>query len=170
MKEGGDIVKARILITVAALSAASAAYALGASDPNIGCGWGTALFEGKTDKKIPAMLGSTTNAYFTQIFGISSETAGCTVKGGIVLNEKKQATYAEVNLQKLSKEMAQGGGEYLSAFATLMGAKSEAQKRAFFKLTQENFASLFPTANTDSATMLKNLRVAMSVDPTLAAL
>jgi hypothetical protein len=86
------------------------------------------------------------------------------------LNEKKQATFAEVNLQKLSKEMAQGGGEYLSAFATLMGARNETAKRAFFKLTQEKYASLFPTANTDSATMLKNLRSAMAADPNLAAL
>ena len=37
---------------------------------------------------------------------ISSDTAGCNVKGGWVKNEKAQAVYAEVNLQKLSTEMA----------------------------------------------------------------
>ena len=162
--------KKTVLIALVVLAAGSAAYALGDSDPNIGCGWGTTLFKGKTDKKIPALLGATTNGTFTQTFGISSETAGCTVKGGLVLNEKKQATFAEVNLQKLSKEMSQGGGEYLSAFATLMGAKDESTKNAFFKLTQENYSNLFPTANTDSATMLKNLRALLATNPNFATL
>ena len=163
--------KNTILITLLVLAAGSAAYAqLGDQDPNIGCGWGTTLFKGKTDKKIPAILGATTNGTYTQTFGISSETAGCTVKGGLVINEKKQATYAEANIQKLSTEMAQGGGEYLSAFATLMGAKSEQSKKAFFELTQKNYSTLFPTPNTDSVTMLKNLRALLATNPNFATL
>ncbi|MCX5789111.1 MAG: DUF3015 family protein [Elusimicrobia bacterium] len=162
--------KKTILITLLVLAAGSAAYALGDNDANIGCGWGTTLFKGQTDKKIPALLGATTNGTYTQTFGISSETAGCTVKGGLVINEKKQATYAEANIQKLSTEMAQGGGEYLSAFATLMGAKNEQTKKAFFELTQKNYSTLFPTANTDSATMLKNLRALLATNPNFATL
>ena len=73
-----------------------AARAAGGSDPNIGCGLGTELFAGKLDKKVFALLGGTTNGTYTQTFGISSETAGCNVKGGWVRNEKKQAAYAEV--------------------------------------------------------------------------
>jgi len=146
------------------------AGAMGGNDPNIGCGLGTELFAGKLDKKVFAILGGTTNGTFTQSFGISSETAGCNVKGGWVRNEKKQAAYAEVNLQKLSTEMAQGGGEYLNAFASLMGANDATSKKAFISLTQAKYETLFPTANTDSATMLRNLRAAMAVDPKLATL
>lgn len=164
--------KKGLLVVLAALTMASSAQAasMGANDANIGCGFGTTMFEGKTDKKLFALFGATTNGSFTQTFGISSETAGCTVKGSWVKNEKAQAVYAEVNLQKLSKEMAQGGGEYLGAFASLMGAKDAAAKTAFFKLTQEKYATLFPTATTDSATMLHNLRTVMAADPKLAAL
>lgn len=147
-----------------------AARAMGAGDSNIGCGLGTELFAGKLDKKVFALLGATTNGTYTQTFGISSETAGCNVKGGWVRNEKKQAAYAEVNLQKLSTEMAQGGGEYLNAFASLMGANDEASKKAFISMTQEKYETLFPTANTDSATMLRNLRAQMAVNPKLATL
>ncbi|MCR4297116.1 MAG: DUF3015 domain-containing protein [Elusimicrobia bacterium] len=156
------------LIAVTALS--SFASAFGANDENIGCGWGTELFSGKTDKKVYALLGATTNGMSTQTFGISSETAGCTTKGAWVRNEKKQAAYAEVNLQKLSTEMAQGGGEYLNAFASLMGANDDASKKAFISLTQAKYEVLFPTANTDSATMLRNLRAEMAVNPKLATL
>jgi hypothetical protein len=156
------------LLAVTALS--SFARAFGAGDENIGCGWGTEMFSGKTDKKLYALLGATTNGMATQTFGISSETAGCTTKGAWVRDEKKQAVYAEVNLQKLSAEMAQGGGEYLNAFASLMGAGDDASRKAFLSLTQEKYEVLFPTANTDSATMLRNLRAAMAVDPKLAKL
>ncbi|MDD5305145.1 MAG: DUF3015 family protein [Elusimicrobia bacterium] len=156
------------ILTVSVLS--SFASAFGANDTNIGCGWGTELFSGKTDKKLFAILGATTNGTYTQTFGISSETAGCTLKGAWVRNEKKQAAYAEVNLQKRSTEMAQGGGEYLNAFASLMGANDESSKKAFISLTQQKYETLFPTANTDSATMLRNLRAAMAVDPKLATL
>jgi hypothetical protein len=147
-----------------------AARALGVSDPNIGCGWGSDVFTGKLNKKVFLILGATTNGSMTQTFGISSETAGCSAKGGWVRNEKKQAAYAEVNLQKLSTEMAQGGGEYLNAFASLMGANDEASKKAFISMTQSKYETLFPTANTDSATMLRNLRAEMAVNPKLATL
>lgn len=162
--------KIKLLAAFVLLSSASSARALGAGDPNIGCGFGTSAFEGKTDKKLYALFAGTTNGTFTQTFGISSETAGCTVNGGWVANEKRQAVYAEVNLQKLSKEMAQGGGEYLSAFASLMGATDQPSKEAFYKLTQQKYDVLFPTANTDSASMLRSLRRAMASDPKLAAL
>ena len=162
--------KKALLAMLVVGSFAFAAHASGASDPNIGCGLGTELFAGKLDKKLFALFGATTNGTYTQTFGISSETAGCNVKGGWVRNEKKQAAYAEVNLQKLSTEMAQGGGEYLNAFASLMGANDEVSKKAFISLTQSKYETLFPTANTDSATMLRNLRAAMAVDPKLATL
>ena len=161
----------KALLTMLVLTAfVSSARALGASDPNVGCGWGSDLFAGKTDKKLFALFAGTTNGTYTQTFGISSETAGCSVKGGWVRNEKKQAAYAEVNLQKLSTEMAQGGGEYLNAFASLMGANDEASKQEFIKLTQEKYEVLFPTANTDSATMLRALRTEMLANPKLATL
>ena len=66
--------------------------------------------------------------------------------------------------------MAQRGGEYLSAFASLLGCQDEATKQAFFKLTQQKYESIFTTASIDSATMLRNLRTVMAADPKLATL
>lgn len=163
--------KKAIIAMLAVVAFASVASAeLAGSDSNIGCGWGTAAFSGKTNKKLFAIFGATTNGMFTQTFGISSETAGCNVKGGWVRNDKKQAAYAEVNLQKISTEMAQGGGEYLNAFATLMGAKDDATRKEFVAFTQKNYDNIFPKPNTDSATMLKNLRAALRTNPKLATL
>ena len=162
--------KKGLWITLAALTLAGVARANNSNNPNIGCGWGTMLF-GEKDTKVHQILGATTNGTFgNQTFGLSSGTMGCTTKGGWVKNEKKQAVFAEVNLQKLSKEMAQGGGEYLNAFASLMGCQDEATKQAFFKLTQQKYESIFTVANIDSETMLRNLRTAMAADPKLAVL
>ena len=157
-------------IIPAVLVLAAVSRAATTNNPNIGCGWGTMLF-GDKDKKVHQILGATTNGCFgNQTFGISSETMGCTAKGGWVKNEKKQAVYAEVNLRNISKEMAQGGGEYLGAFASLMGCRDEAARRAFFSLAQRKYEASFTSANIDSTTMLRNLRVAMAADPELAAL
>ncbi len=153
---------------LAALSLAAVARAAD-TNPNIGCGFGTRFF-GDKDTKIPLILGATTNGTYTQTFGISSETAGCTAKGGWVKNEKKATVYAEVNLPRISKEMAQGGGEYLSAFAVLMGCQDQTAKQAFFKLTQQKYESIFTTASIDAPTMLRNLRTVMAADPKLATL
>ena len=153
------------------LAAVSLAAVVRAADnnPNIGCGWGSRWF-GDKDTKIPLLLGATTNGTYTQTFGISSETAGCTAKGGWVKNDKKAEAYAEINLRKLSREMAQGGGEYLGAFASLMGCQDESTRQAFFKLTQQKYESIFTMANIDSTAMLQNLRTAMAADPKLATL
>ena len=80
-----------LAIISAALSLSAVAYAGGPSNnQDIGCGWGTYLF-GDKETKIPLILGATTNGCSgNQTFGISSETMGCTSKGGWVRNEKKQ--------------------------------------------------------------------------------
>jgi len=85
-----------------------------------------------------AIFGATTNRHVHSDLRHQLRDRRCTVKGAWVRNEKKQAAYAEVNLQKLSTEMAQGGGEYLNAFASLMGANDEASKKAFISMTSRN--------------------------------
>ena len=160
--------KKGLWIMLAGLALAAVVHAAD-TNPTIGCGFGTRLF-GDKNTKIPLILGATTNGTYTQTFGISSETAGCTAKGGWVKNEKRAEAYAEVNLQKLSKEMAQGGGEYLSSFATLMGCQDTATKQAFFKLSQQKYESIFTEADIDAMTMLRNLRTVMAAEPALATL
>ena len=131
-----------------------------------GCGLGTMLF--KNNVKGEQILAATTNGTFgNQTFGISSETLGCT-KDGVVKSDKRRDVYAEVNLQKLSQEMAQGRGEYLSNFASLMGCKDEASKSAFSKFTQEKYQALFPTESTDSTAMLQVLSTEMAANPKLS--
>ena len=152
------------------LLGASAAHAGKGDHTSAGCGWGTMLFDGKT-KKLHLILAATTNGTSgNQTFGITSETIGCTSDGTWVRNDKKVEAYAEVNFERLTKEMAQGGGEYLSGLSALMGCKDEAQRKAFYQLAQQKYERIIPSEKTDSAALVRNLRVEMSSDPVLRTL
>jgi hypothetical protein len=160
--------KKALVLVAAALALASAAQAAN-TYTSAGCGLGTILFKGK-NSKVHLILAATTNGSFgNQTFGISSETLDCTAEG-VVKNDKQVEVYAAVNLQQLSREMAQGGGEYLSGLSTLMGCKTDAQKQAFSQLAQTRYEKLFPSDSTDSSAMLSNLRSEMSADPVLRTL
>ncbi|MBI3553431.1 MAG: DUF3015 family protein [Elusimicrobia bacterium] len=157
--------KKSLLVLVTLLAGAAAAHA--GSYTGAGCGVGAMLMKGQ---KGNGMIGAAafTNGSFCNSFSITTETMGCTADG-VVKNEKKLEVYAAANLQKLSKEMAQGGGEYLAGLSKLMGVK-EAQKEAFFRLAQQRYEKILPSAATDSAAMIKNLRAEMASDPALSIL
>jgi hypothetical protein len=158
--------KKGLLLAVAALALGTAAQA---AHTSAGCGLGTILFTGKSGK-VHLILAATTNGSFgNQTFGISSETLGCT-SDGVVKNESKLDVYAAANFQRLSREMAQGGGEYLAGLSTLVGCKTDAQKAAFYKLTQSKYESIIPSATTDSTAMISNLKTEMASVPELATL
>src|SRR5438105_1036969 len=100
--------------------APAGAMAVG-NHPMAGCGLGYLLLSNKDNTKVTQVLGATTNGTFgTQTFGISSGTSGCTEDGAVKF-AKETEVYAEVNLPNLRHDMARGDGEYLTAFATLVG-------------------------------------------------
>ena len=160
--------KIGLLLVLAAMAFASAAQAAN-NYTAAGCGLGSVLFKGKNGK-VHLILAATTNGTFgNQTFGISSETLDCTAEG-VVKNDKKLDVYAAVNFQRLSREMAQGGGEYVSGLSTLMGCKTDAQKAAFAKLAQTRYEKIFSSEKIDSTGMLANLKAEMAQDAALRTL
>jgi hypothetical protein len=154
--------KKGLLLVVASLALSTAAYA----DSSAGCGLGSKIFEGKKGK-VHLVLAATTNGSFgNQTFGISSETLGCS-SDGVVKADKKLEVYASVNYDKLSKEAAQGGGEYLAGLSSLMGCKTDAQRAAFAKLSQSKYESIY---SGDSQGMVKALKAEMGRDAVLRTL
>ena len=74
--------------------------------------------------------------------------------------------FADVNLTSLRQEMAAGTGEYVNAFASLIGA-SEATRPQMVRFFQAEYPSLFPTAETSSEEMLKALAEKLAAHPEL---
>src|SRR5947208_10123472 len=96
-----------------------------------GCGLGSLVF-GHDNTKLMQIIAVTLNGTGVQTFGITSGTSNC-VEGGVVKAEREQAAFAEVNFRDLKLNMARGGGEYLTSFATLLGCEEPA-KASFFKM------------------------------------
>jgi Protein of unknown function (DUF3015) len=131
-----------------------------------GCGLGSLLFGGD-NSKLMQILASTTNGTFaSQTFGITSGTSNC-VEGGVLKAQREQEAFAEVNFQDLKRNMATGGGEYLTSFSTLLGC-TDAARPVFYKMTQEKYESILPTEKTTPTAMLMSLKQQIKSAPALA--
>jgi hypothetical protein len=131
-----------------------------------GCGLGSLLF-GNDNSTLMQLLAATTNGFFgSQTFGITSGTSNCTA-GGVVKAEREQAAFAEVNFQDLKRNMASGGGEFLTSFSTLLGCEDSA-KPVFFKMAQEKYESILPSAKTGPIDLVVGVKAQIKADARLA--
>lgn len=100
-----------------------------------GCGLGLELM-GKDGNQI---LSATTNgSSYTQLFGISSGTSGCTDSGALAQNKQVPA-FIEMNKEALAIESARGQGETLAGLAQLMGCQAD----AFGPAMKKNYDKIF---------------------------
>jgi len=91
-------------------------------------------------------------------------------------NNKDQAAYRKAEQQRfvaltrdnLVRDMARGGGEYLTAMAYLEGCPVEVHV-SFAKMTQRSFEQIIPQAEMDAEAMLHNLQLQIAKDPLLVA-
>ena len=157
------LVALSLVAAVAGIVPASARAA--GSHPMSGCGLGYVLFANQENSKLYQILGATTNGTSgNQTFGITSGTSGCTEDGAVKF-VKEAEVFADVNLESLRKEMAQGQGEFVNAFAVLVGGESKAPE--LVQLFQKEYGTLFPSAATSSSDMLKSLSAVLEANPVL---
>ena len=154
----------RTLVIAAIGVLASGGVAL--ADPDAGCGWGTLAFKGQTGTAAKVLAATTNSILGNQTFGISSGTAGCK-RGGTVTAEARLNMYASANIDQLASEMAAGQGESLDTLAQLIGV-TDADKPAFFALTQTHFGALFPGDQVTAGEMLTSLKGLMANDAQLS--
>ena len=142
-------------VALAAMLAPSAAFATG-NHPMAGCGLGYLLLSNKDNDKVTQIIGSISNWSFgTQIFGVSSGTSGCTQDGAVKLARSTEV-FAEVNLDAQRHDIAAGQGEYVTAFASLLGT-TDTHRPMMISLLQSEYVTLFPTSETSSTDMLQHL-------------
>jgi hypothetical protein len=131
-----------------------------------GCGLGALAFEGQNDK-VSQVLAATTNGTFgTQTFGITSGTSECTTDG-VIRSERAQEAFVEANFESLTREMAQGEGEHLRAFASLMGC-SETSFSDFGRLTQHQYTRIVPHDAMSPVELIDAVQRTISADPVLS--
>jgi hypothetical protein len=156
----------RKILVLAALGVMISGGVAFAGDPDVGCGWGTMAFKGQKGVASKVLAATTNGILGNQTFGISSGTLGCN-QGGVVKAELKVQMYAGANIDKLASDMAAGQGESLDTLAHLIGI-ANADRDAFFGLTQTHFGELFPSDQMTAGEMLTTLKHLMAANQQLA--
>lgn len=131
-----------------------------------GCGWGNMVFEGQSGLA-PHILAITTNMTSgNATFGLTSGTNGC--DSSVVLGYGGRSLFAMNGmLDNIAEDMAQGQGEALDAYATLLGI--EQQDRAHFaQVTHQHFTEIFASENATGEQVLANTLAVMERDDRLA--
>lgn len=144
------------------------AAATGNPDTGPGCGLGKLAWQNYPHQKtigVQIMEATTNGTFWSQTFGISSGTSGCT-NDGQFWTEHKVNAFAALNFDNLAQDMAQGQGEHLTSLATLMGIPAD-QQPAFFAMTQEKYALLVKAGESSPAAMVKALNDAVATNPML---
>ena len=121
-----------------------------------GCGLGSLVIQ-RNSKGLQILSLTTNSSFFSQGFGITSGTSGCSASG-IVKNDQQMEYFVEVNHDDLTREMAQGEGEKLKTLAVLNGCKTSQSQKIFAEMTQKSYGKIIPEASTPAPEMVQNLR------------
>jgi hypothetical protein len=152
----------KLMIAAILIASSSAVFA----DSDIGCGLGTQVWQGQRGL-LPKVFGATTNGTFgNQTFGITFGTLGCR-QNGVVTASARLGEFMGDNQESLARDMSVGQGESLNVLVNLIGIKSE-DKAEFFKLTKDNFSTIYAANHKTTGDVLASLQTVMAKNPTLA--
>ena len=154
----------KMLIALSATLLVTAMPVAQAQETGAGCGLGSTLLDGKSDRGVN-IAAAFINVSASQTSSMTSGILGCDVTQ-VVGNDEATEIFVASNMDQLSSEVAQGGGEYLTVLAELMGIADE-DRVAFHRIAQENYDSLFLT-NGDAKRVIRSMEVAMLNDTSLS--
>lgn len=152
-------------LMLAALSMASAGALADAAGGN-GCGWGNMVFDGQRGFA-PHFLATTTNGTSgNATFGMTSGTNGCDTSARIGYGGRSIFAMNGM-LDNIAEDMAQGQGEALDAYATLLGIEQQ-DRQHFAQVTHQHFAEIFASESATGEQVLAATLEVMSRDQRLA--
>jgi hypothetical protein len=129
----------------------------GQAQSNTGCGLGTLLFKGNADNSVllQTFQATTNGIYGNQTFGITTGTSDCQQPKNFVSNERVNE-FMVANMDNLAKDIAQGRGETLDAFAELIGVPAE-KRPEFYAQLQSGFGRIFTSPGVQMASVMDNI-------------
>lgn len=157
--------KQTLLAFAAAATVVFISFSAQARDSSDGCGLGWEVTS-RTSFSATSTR-TTTNAFVPPTFGMTSGTLGCAKHDLVKKKDEQAAFYAVENYDSLRQEMAEGSGENLKAFASLMGCERDAYT-GFAQMVRKNFSSIASDSNT-RLDLVVNVRSQMERDPVLSA-
>jgi len=145
-----------VVLVVASLMIAGAAFA-GQAKNNTGCGLGSMLFQNNADNSVllQAFQATTNYTLGNQTFGITTGTSECQQPKNFVSNERA-TEFMVANMDSLARDIAQGRGETLDAFAEIIGVPAE-KRPEFYSQLQNGFAKIFTSPGVQMASVMDNI-------------
>ncbi len=146
----------RILLAVALTLVYATASLAASARSNTGCGLGTIMWGNKADGSVMSQsLQATTNGLFgDQTFGITTGTLECSQPANVVNNEHLNR-FVLSNMDNLARDIAQGRGENLDAFAELLQVPVE-KRPEFAASLQKSFDRVFTSDQVVLAEVIDN--------------
>ncbi len=134
-----------------------------------GCGLGSLVFK---ENNVPQQIlaGTTNNSISPQSSAITTGTSGCTAANGgskSARAEWRQERFATQNWRDLNRQMASGGGEYVSTLSKLMGCSKKSQG-AFAHFAQTHYSLITGGPKAVPSQVIKGLRKALARDPNMS--
>lgn len=154
----------RKLVLLAVLAGVFASQAF-AEDKSSGCGLGWAVT--KKQSFLGTTTRNTTNVFIPNTFGMTSGTMGC-AQHSIAKKEQPAVNFVLSNYDTLQMDMAQGGGEYVTGLATLMGCGDGVQAE-FGRMTQSKYREIFGNGKATPVQVFQNVKTQVQSTPALAS-
>jgi len=151
------MVGAVVVVSLMLVGSAFAAAAGGQAHLNTGCGLGTLAFKNNADNSTLLQVVQTflNGICGNQTFGISTGTSDCQQPKNFASNDKASA-FMVANMDNLARDIAQGRGETLDAFAELMGVPAD-KRPEFYAQLQTGFTRIFTSSNVQMASVMDNI-------------
>ena len=150
----------RSLVMMLCILAAPSAFAAGYG--MAGCGLGSMVMP--TQGSANQILAATTNGtLFSQPIGITAGTSNCLPPGRMAMLNRQEQFFAN-NISVLSKEMSQGKGAHLSAFAETFGCTGTGAD-SFNSEMKSNYKKIFSAPGTGA--MFQRVRGVINKSKTL---
>ena len=156
------MMKKQLVLAAMLLAPMGSAFA----DKDVGCGWGTQIWAGKSGTVSKVLAATTNGSTGNQTFGISSGTLGCS-KDGTITAANRLPMFAGANLDQLSTEMAAGQGETMNTLASLYAVEAS-DRTAFNAALKAHYAEVFASSETTAADVLARVEKVMASDARLA--
>ncbi|WP_336335097.1 DUF3015 domain-containing protein [Pseudomonas putida] len=131
-----------------------------------GCGWGNMLFEGQRGLASHLLATTTNGTSGNATFGLTSGTNGCDSNARLGYGGRSMLAMNGM-LENIAEDMAQGQGEALNAYATLLGIE-QADRAHFAQVTHENFTTIFSGPEVTGEQVLQATLDVMGRDQQLA--
>jgi hypothetical protein len=153
----------KIMTTFAALVAFGLAGSAHAAKYGMaGCGLGSLVIDPDGSQTTAA---TTNGTFYSQTLGITSGTSNCVDDAASASLD--QEAFVRTNYASLMQDAARGQGQYLSAFAVLLGCEASTHP-TFFSMSQKNHEQVF-NADANATVVVDQMKAQARADATLKA-